>query len=366
MKKTKMVFLGVLAAVFAMAFTACPTSADTSDITWTATPHNSGQVSVADIHGGGWRSETRSISLTFSRDPGALTASDIAITAGSGSATGGSLSGNGTNRTLTVSGVTAGTVSVAINREGIENEARPVTLSGRPLDITWTATPVGDPGTTEISFTFSASVGTQHLDAADFTITPETGSATMGTLSGNGATRTLAVSGVNAGTVSVAIDRAGIESEPQMVTLATLPLLTGTVSIIGTPDVGQTLTANTDELEGSGDISFQWRRGTTNIGTNSSTYVVQNADADSAITVIITRAGNSGSITSGPIAVLPLLTGTVSITGTPDVGQTLTANTNNLGGSGASVFSGGVGQPISARTAVHTLCRMTMQVRPSL
>jgi len=117
-----------------------------------------------------------------------------------------------------------------------------------------------------------------------------------------------------------------------------LPTLTGTVTITGTAQVGQTLTANTSSLGGSGTISYQWKRGDANIGSNSSAYQVQTADVGSAITVTVTRSGNLGSITSAPVVVtnpsLPELTGTVSITGSAAVGQTITANTSLLGGSG--------------------------------
>jgi len=120
------------------------------------------------------------------------------------------------------------------------------------------------------------------------------------------------------------------------------PTLTGTVSINGSAEVGETLTANTNSLGGSGTISYQWKRGnTTDIGTDDDTYQVQTSDIGEAITVTVTRSGYSGSITSAPTADvtdpgLPALTGTVSIngTGTVKVGQTLTANTNSLGGNG--------------------------------
>ena len=120
--------------------------------------------------------------------------------------------------------------------------------------------------------------------------------------------------------------------------------LTGTVSITGTAQVGQTLTANTNSLNGTGNISYQWKRGTsaTVTGTNitdatGSTYTLVTADATRFITVTVTRADNSGSVTStatSAIEAAPALTGTVSITGTAKIGQTLTANTANLGGSG--------------------------------
>ncbi|MCL2444117.1 MAG: SUMF1/EgtB/PvdO family nonheme iron enzyme, partial [Treponema sp.] len=77
-----------------------------------------------------------------------------------------------------------------------------------------------------------------------------------------------------------------------------LTALTGTVSISGHAQVGQTLTAETDNLGGSGTISYEWRRdGTTVIG-NDSTYTIQNEDIGSTITLTITRSDNSGSVTS--------------------------------------------------------------------
>jgi hypothetical protein len=109
------------------------------------------------------------------------------------------------------------------------------------------------------------------------------------------------------------------------------PELTGKVTITGKAEVGATLTATIELIDG-GDVSYQWKRGSTDIGTNSNTYIVQDADIGSSITVTITVAGFSGSIVSSPTSVVtnpnaPALAGTVSINGTAVVGQTLTANT---------------------------------------
>jgi len=126
--------------------------------------------------------------------------------------------------------------------------------------------------------------------------------------------------------------------EPEA-SVSSQPALTGTVSISGIAQVGQTLTADTSKLDGTWTISYQWKRGNTVVGTDSKTYIVQTADVGSVITVTVSRSGNSGSITSSPTAAvtnpsLPALTGTVTITGTAQVGQTITANTSSLGGSG--------------------------------
>ena len=145
-------------------------------------------------------------------------------------------------------------------------------------------------------------------------------------------------------TITVTVTRAGYSGSKTSAPTAavpspSLPALTGTVSISGDAIVGETLTAVTTALGGSGTISYQWKRGSANIGENKNTYVVEDEDVGETITVTVTRTGNSGSKTSEPTAEveypsLPELTGTVTITGTAAVGQTLTANTSALGGSG--------------------------------
>ncbi|MDR1352467.1 MAG: VCBS repeat-containing protein [Treponema sp.] len=144
-------------------------------------------------------------------------------------------------------------------------------------------------------------------------------------------------------TINVRVTRAGYNGSVTSVavgpvTAQTSPL-TGTVTIDGTPKTGQFLTANTTALGGSGTILYQWLRGSTDIpGATGVSYELTAADEGSAISVRVTRAGNSGSVIGGPTAAVvdgrPALSGTVVINGTAVIGQTLTANTGNLGGTG--------------------------------
>ena len=173
------------------------------EITWSASPTGT--------------PTTTAINFTFSGAPTGLVESDITITSGTGAAIRGALSGTGTTRTLTVSNVSAGTVSISINRAGIASGPQTVTLVAATPDVTWSATPTGTPTTTAINFTFSGNPA--GLVASDITIASGTGAATGGALSGTGTTRTLTVSNVSAGTVSISINRAGIASGPQTVTL---------------------------------------------------------------------------------------------------------------------------------------------------
>jgi hypothetical protein len=141
--------------------------------------------------------------------------------------------------------------------------------------------------------------------------------------------------------------------------------LTGSVSISGTAQVGETLTANTSNLNGSGTISYTWLRGSSTIsGATGSTYTLTTADIGASIKVRVSRSGMSGSIESSQVGPVTsgeqTLTGSVSITGTAQVGSTLTANTSNLNGSGtisytwlrgSSTISGATGSTYTLTTA---------------
>jgi len=139
-----------------------------------------------------------------------------------------------------------------------------------------------------------------------------------------------------------------IDSTKSATATVTVPAVTGTVSITGNQTVGQTLTANTTSLGGSGDnITYQWARADTangsftNITTNGTTqtYALVAADAGKFIRVTVKRTGYRGEVTSTAVGAItrPALTGTVTISGSTTVGQQLTANTS-LGGSGTITY----------------------------
>jgi hypothetical protein len=119
--------------------------------------------------------------------------------------------------------------------------------------------------------------------------------------------------------------------------------LTGTVSIIGDAIVGQTLGRNIDNLEGSGNISYQWEYADTEDGpwtdifnATGLGYSPAIGDFEKYIRLTVSRAGNSGSISSepiGPVSMLPL-TGTVRVVGTVEAGRRLNVTGSNIGGSG--------------------------------
>ena len=121
---------------------------------------------------------------------------------------------------------------------------------------------------------------------------------------------------------------------------------TGSPTISGTPQVGQTLTLDTSDIadaDGLTNVSYtylyQWIRNNAEIaGETESTYTLGLADAGKAIKVKVSftdDANNQESRTSAAtVAVAPRPnsrpTGAPTINGTPQVGQTLTVDTSEI------------------------------------
>lgn len=101
--------------------------------------------------------------------------------------------------------------------------------------------------------------------------------------------------------------------------------LNGTPDITGTVKIGGTLSVDATSLNAHGDagtsLTYQWKVGGTDVGTNSDTYTVQGFDAGKDISVTVTAAGNyTGSTTSDTVTV-PY---TVVITGHSSDGDSVT------------------------------------------
>ncbi len=118
----------------------------------------------------------------------------------------------------------------------------------------------------------------------------------------------------------------------QPVTVQPAPLKPGTVTITGTPQVGQTVTALPGTWDpASASLGYQWLLdGVAIDGATGATYTLVPADAGHALTVRVTgtlTGYTSANATSAPVTVqpAPMTPGTVTITGTPQVGQQLQA-----------------------------------------
>jgi len=104
-----------------------------------------------------------------------------------------------------------------------------------PLFINWAPAAIGSPTTTAITFYFTSDPG--QLSASNFEIISDTGSATIGTLSGSGTMRTLTVSEVSAGYVFIIINHDVVSSAPQPLMLSAPGVPTITINIMGIPPV---------------------------------------------------------------------------------------------------------------------------------
>ena len=119
---------------------------------------------------------------------------------------------------------------------------------------------------------------------------------------------------------------------------------TGVPTISGTPQVGETLTADTspiDDEDGLTNVSYryQWIAAGTDIdGATGSTYVLTSSEQGQAIQVRVTFTDdrdNEETLTSAATVVVAAApnrqaTGQPTIGGTPQVDQTLTADTSNI------------------------------------
>ena len=161
--------------------------------------------------------DTTSINFTFSASVSGLTANDINVENYlTGYVTKGALSGIGTSWSLAVTTANAGKIFVTIDKSGIQYVQKTVTVYKKSSAITYTVTPNNTDHTTAINFTFSAPVS--GLTANDINVENYfTGSVTKGALSGGGTSWSLAVTVATAGTVSVSINKTGIQSSPKMV-----------------------------------------------------------------------------------------------------------------------------------------------------
>ena len=119
---------------------------------------------------------------------------------------------------------------------------------------------------------------------------------------------------------------------------------TGAPTISGTVQAGETLTADTSGITDADGLtnvsySYQWLAEDADIGgETASTYALSDDDVGKAISVRVTftdNAGNEESLTSGATAVVTArpnspATGAPTISGTAQVGETLTADTSPI------------------------------------
>lgn len=191
-------------------------------------------------------------------------------------------------------------------------------------------------GTINLQFT----INSMATGAVAITLQPATTAETFKNTSLN----PIPATSTNFGTVAAATAVAGAVN-------VTPPNIPGTVNITptGTPEVGRTLTANvTDDNGITGTISYEWfANGAAIAEAVAATYTPTADDVGKVITVRATYTDristNRETPVSSPTAAVTLSTtptpGMVTITGTPQVGQTLTANVTDANGIAAGAIT---------------------------
>lgn len=116
-----------------------------------------------------------------------------------------------------------------------------------------------------------------------------------------------------------------------------------TATITGTAKVGQVLTAGTTGLTGSPTptLSYQWKAAGTNVGANTSTYTILEADLTKTITVVITATNGIGedatatssatAAVSAAVAPTPIPAGQYRVTWDANGGTGGTSTTKVIG-----------------------------------
>jgi hypothetical protein len=297
--------------------------------------------------------DTTTLTFTFSEAVADLTAEDITLADGTGTVTKGELAGEGDSRSLSVTVTGAGDITVSITKAGIESDAKTVTVhkAGEPTPdpVAYEVSADGTTNTTDTTaLTFGFSEAISDLETTDISITPA-GYVTTGALTGSGTNWALSITAVNtAGELTVSITKAGIESGAKTVTVHKADEPAPDPVTYGVTADGELDTTNTTTLTFTfsgavvdldvGDITLADGTGAVAKGllSGGGTSWTLGVTVDTAgdITVSIAKA----DIESGPKTVtvhkaappLPALGGTVSITGTLTVEETLSADTTGL------------------------------------
>ena len=90
--------------------------------------------------------------------------------------------------------------------------------------------------------------------------------------------------------------------------------LTGNVSVTGTPNPGEVLTATLINTNNTGTLSYQWLKDGTPInGETAATYTVKNSDLQSRIACRVSSSVQTGSLTSTPVTAYPASKGNPGI-----------------------------------------------------
>ena len=289
---------------------------------------------------------------TFSGTPTAADVGTVSVKVTASDGNGGSVSDTFDIVVSAAAGVTVSKSALTVTEEDTTGNTYTVVLDTRPTaNVTVTVAGHGGTDVTLTSFSFTSS--TPFSSILTFTTANWNLAQTVTVKAGNDTDTTNDTVTLTHSAASTDSNYGGITIGSVVVTVAdndtanTAP--TGAPTITGTAQVGQTLTAGTTAImdaDGLTSVSYtyQWIRvATDNTETNissatASTYTLVAADQGTTVKVTVSftdDANNPETLTSAATAAVSaapntLATGAPTITGTAQVGQTLTAGTTAI------------------------------------
>jgi len=210
-----------------------------------------------------------------------------------------------------------------------------------------TAAPVISEATT-LGSVLTSTIGGWTNSPTSYTYQWKRGATNIGT---NANTYTLVAADSNAAitcvvTATNAVGSASATSNTITAQTYSSPVNTVAPVISGSTTFGSVLSSTTGTFTGnpSPTYAYQWKRGATNIGTNSSTYTLVAADSAAAITCVVTATNSLGSssATSNTITAqtysAPVNTIAPFISGTTTLGSTLSSTTGAFNGNPSPTY----------------------------
>ncbi len=239
-----------------------------------------------------------------------------------------------TTQNITVT--TAGTYSVtATSSNGCTSTSNAITVTTSP-NVTAGVSIASNSGSTVCSGTNVTFTATPTNGGAGPSYQWKKGATNVGTNSPTYITNTLA----NGDLISCVLTSnadcvTGSPATSNSITMSVNPTLTPSISITANP--GSTICTNTSvtftavPVNGGSTPSYQWKSGTTNVGTNSATYTSSSLTNGEVISCVLTSNANCLSTTTATsnsitMTVNPILTPSISITANP--GNNICANTS--------------------------------------
>ena len=238
------------------------------------------------------------------------------------------------------SGAAITCVVTATNASGSTPATSNTIIAGNYAPVN-TAAPVIS-GSTALGSVLTSTIGGWNNSPTSYTYQWRRGALQIGT-NANTYTLVAADSGAAITCMVTASNGSGSSSPATSNTITaqtySSPVNTIAPVISGTTTLGSTLSSTTGTFTGnpSPTYAYQWKRGATNIGTNSSTYTLVAADSAAAITCVVTATNALGSANSTSNTITadnyaPVNTAAPVISGSTALGSVLSSTTGTWNG----------------------------------